>query len=90
MRQDKLSTGVSKKENNRGFKIVDSLDKYLKSDSLFCYPGQKFYIGVANNLNFGLVMLNDSSFILYQKLKTKWVITDTIDFPLTYGHLLKL
>lgn len=60
------------------FSITDSLDKYAGSDSLFVRKDHLFFAGEENNTEFGLLLLNDTTFIVYQKNKNNWIQTDTV------------
>ena len=64
--------------------VIDTLNKYVATDSIFDYDSQRIYVGKANGTEFGFHSLSDTSYEAYQKLDNKWIITDTIYFPLTY------
>jgi len=71
---------ISDKEKNyMGFSVIDTLNKYAASDSMFNYNFRRLYIGKANSTEFAFFTLTDTSFQVYQKLDNIWTITDTLN-----------
>ena len=74
----------SSSKNKSKFSNLDSLNKYIGKNKMYEYKNHRFYVGKANNTDFGLVEYNDTSFIVYQKQNKKWIITDTLNYYLFY------
>lgn len=65
---------------NSQFSIIDSLIKYVGSDSLFKFSKCIVYVGKLGKKDFGLVTASDTTIVLYQKENNsnKWAVADTI------------
>ncbi len=72
------------KDSETKINVIDTLNKYVGADTLFDFDNQRLYVGKANSTEFGFHSLSDTSFVVYQKLDTKWTITDTIFYSLNY------
>lgn len=59
------------------FSFVDTLDKYKNFDTL-SKDDKVFYIGKVHSKPFGLFQISDTSFVLFQKERQAWFLSDTI------------
>ena len=79
-KKNKLSHS-NKNDISYNFSVLDSFDKYQGKNKIFKYDSTKIFVGASNNIHYGFQQINDSTTVIYQKVISKWEITDTISFP---------
>ena len=80
----KVSGVADSSKKTEQFSIIDTLNKYQNTDSLFEYKSHRIYTGKINDVKIGLVQTSDTTTILYQKMVGNWTITDTINQQLLF------
>jgi|GEM_PF-2190846 len=64
------------------FSLEDTLNKYSDTDSIFKYENRTLYIGCINKEYVSLDQFNDSTTILLHKTNGRWLLLDTINYPI--------
>lgn len=91
--QNKLSAVEQKKDAGAiltKFSVIDSLNRYIGTDSLYESGKHSFFVGRVNNTDIGIVQISDTSSIVYHRQDRIWNVTDTFNYPISYVSITDL
>lgn len=71
-------------DTNKTISPIDTLNKYIGSDTIHYCDYGNFFAGKVNGQDIGLFPITDTSYAIYQKDNGKWRITDTTHPELEY------